>query len=469
VSGLAAALTAVTDTGPDGPTTVLLEASDAVGGRVRSDKTDSGYILDRGFAVFIEEYPAAKELLDYRQLNLGKFQPGSLVYTGERTKGSTGDDDKGDLLHKVADPLRRPQDLFVALTAPVGTLSDKIRVISLLLHVFTSTVEELFEEPETDTLSCLKDRWGFTDKFVDEFYRPFLEGIYLAPLQEQSSRMFHFVFKMFAEGAATLPSGGIGAVTTQLAERAASPSAQQNPTEIRTDTAVAGLKMTVSDNEESCIEISLREDPQKIIRAKSAVVAADGNMAHRLLSSLDNFGGEDLEPQPQRRVGVLYYGFQTVVPVDDPILILNGKKGDSGPVNNICFPSVVNPTYAPSGSNLASVTILGDALEEYADRPSDLDAAVRSQLSAWFPARADEIKGEWELLGSYDVPNAQPSQLGGPSPASVHGGGSPGMYRKKPLPAGMFVCGDHVATATLNGALESGMAAGEAAAKYVLG
>ena len=55
---------------------ILLEASESLGGRVQSDKTDDGFVLDRGFAVFIEEYPKAKQLLDYDKLGLGKFQPG---------------------------------------------------------------------------------------------------------------------------------------------------------------------------------------------------------------------------------------------------------------------------------------------------------------------------------------------------------------------------------------------------------
>ena len=54
---------------------VLLEASDRVGGRVQSDRTEDGYVLDRGFAVFLEEYPMSKELLDYDKLKLKKFLP----------------------------------------------------------------------------------------------------------------------------------------------------------------------------------------------------------------------------------------------------------------------------------------------------------------------------------------------------------------------------------------------------------
>jgi hypothetical protein len=47
----------------------------------------------------------------------------------------------------------------------------------------------------------------------------------------------------------------------------------------------------------------------------------------------------------------------------------------------------------------------------------------------------------------------------------VNGGRPCNTYRGKPLPDGLTVCGDHMATATLNGAIESGVNAGKEAVK----
>eukprot|EP00448_Togula_jolla_P037938 CAMPEP_0170641528 /NCGR_PEP_ID=MMETSP0224-20130122/40818_1 /TAXON_ID=285029 /ORGANISM="Togula jolla, Strain CCCM 725" /LENGTH=280 /DNA_ID=CAMNT_0010972131 /DNA_START=115 /DNA_END=954 /DNA_ORIENTATION=- len=221
VSGLTAAITAAELMNHDSKI-VLLEASPTLGGRVQSDTTDDGYTLDRGFAVFIEAYPVSKVVLDYDKLKLGKFLPGALI----------------NKLARVSDPLRRPQDIFGALFAPVGSIVDKIRTVPLLAHVFRKSVDELFQESETDTLSCLKERWGFGPDIVDKFLKPFLEGIYLAPLQQQSSRMFHFVFKMFSVGSACLPAGGMGAVAKQLEENAAKAGV-----EIRVGKAVSSLRV----------------------------------------------------------------------------------------------------------------------------------------------------------------------------------------------------------------------------------
>lgn len=445
VSGLAAALTAA-ETADVGDV-VLLEKRSEVGGRVRSVRTDDGHTLDVGFAVFIEEYPLAKRLLDYDELELGAFVPGSLVRTGD-----------GDgALHKVADPLRVPSDILTAITAPVGTFADKIRVLPLLLRVFTTSVEDLFAEEETDTLTCLRERYGFSELFIRQFFKPFLEGIYLAPLDEQSSRMFHFVFKMFSEGSATLPRGGMGKVAESLASKATAAGV-----EIRTDTALSSLSFDDDGR------VTVTTEDGKRVRAASVIVATEGRVAQQLLEDA-GVVPRDTPTQTQRRVGNLYYSFEGAEPpVREPILVLNGAGSDDGPVNNICFPSAVTDGYAPPGRSLCSVTVLAPTLDRYAGDEDGLDRDVRAQLSSWFPDR--DVANAWERVGPlFVVEDAQPSQLGGPGPASVHGGRDSATFRgaDAPLPPGLLLCGDHTATATLNGALESGVRAGTAAAARI--
>jgi phytoene dehydrogenase-like protein len=433
---------------------VLLEASPTWGGRVQSDKTKDGYTLDRGFAVFIEEYPTSKSILNYQELRLGKFLPGALIKTPS-TK-----------LQRVADPLRFPNDLFTSLFSNVGTLVDKLKILGLVFHVRTRTVEELFQEEEVDTLSLLEKHYGFSNKFINEFMKPFLEGIYLAPLEEQSSRMFHFVFKMFSEGAACLPEGGMGKVTEQLVARV------QQVT--RTGDVTMDMKV-----KEPVTDVKYVEDDQSFLittannlsyKAKCVILATDGPRAHQLLTRLDEKTFASLPEQPQRSVGCLYYSFQGDPPVIDPILILNGMGGEdedyavSHPVNNVCFPSAVSKGYAPEGYSLCSVTILEKACEYYRGKPQEeLDRAVRKQLMEWFDITSNI--SDWVLQGFYYIPNAQPAQRNGPWAANVHGGRDCTSYQGKTLPRGFLICGDHMATATFNGALEAGVRAGKIAAK----
>jgi len=459
VSGLTAALTAA-ESSKKIKKSVVLEASDKVGGRVTSDKTSDGYILDRGFAVFIEEYPTAKQVLNLTELELKPFLPGALVKIPKKNFRIGFDE-----FERVADPLRQPLDIFTALFADVGTISDKFRVLSLIAHVNFNTVEELFKEPETDTLTCLNEKYGFSDKFIDEFLKPFLEGIYLAPLNEQSSRMFHFVFKMFSEGAATLPAKGMQAVSDQLADKC-----QNKGVEIRCKHAVQEIQPS---NDGSFLVEYKSNHEQKKIRTKSIILATDGIVATKLIKQIDEFASVGALPQPpQRRVACRYYGFPGTAPITDPILILNGERVTqdydlkSNPVNNICFPSVLSSEYAPESHSLCSVTILSEAMKLYENDDAGLDKAVRQQLSKWFPFYEADIldSNRWKTLGSYKIDNAQPGQLDGPWAAKVHGGRDCSKYRGKSLPKGFYVCGDHMATATLNGAMESGVNAGKAAA-----
>jgi hypothetical protein len=96
----------------------ILEASDAVGGRVRTDVHD-GFQLDRGFQVLLTAYPEARDLLDYDQLDLRRFSPGSYIL---QPGGKTA---------FIGDPLRDFSALFPTLFSGVGSISDKLKTWQL--------------------------------------------------------------------------------------------------------------------------------------------------------------------------------------------------------------------------------------------------------------------------------------------------------------------------------------------------
>ena len=427
---------------------ILLEASPTVGGRVQSDRMDDGYILDRGFAVFLEEYPNSQRLLDYDALDLCPFDPGALV----KLPNKAG-------LSRVADPLRQPKRFWDAATSPVGSIKDKARLVPLLIHVMTKSVDELFDEEETDTLTCLRERWKFSESFIQGFLAPFLEGIYLTPLDQQSSRMFHFVFKMFSIGNVSLPRAGIGAVSEQLAVKA-----ENFGVDIRTSCGVDRIRV---EQEEKGFAIATADG--RTIHADTIVLATDIKSATRIVMSMEGY--DDIfdfdEDVIERSVGCLYYSFESESPLDEPILVLNGveERGTRvSPINNACFPSVVCDDYSPKGSNLCSVSILENVLAEFDGRDDELDIAVRKQLSGWFPSHAESILDpqRWKLEKIYRISGAQPAQYGCSYPANANGGRDATKFRGAKLPRGMLVAGDHISTSSLNGALGSGIVAGEA-------
>jgi phytoene dehydrogenase-like protein len=395
VSGLTAALTAASE--EENLKIVLVEASSNLGGRVQSDYTKDGFILDKGFAVFIDQYPSAAKLLDLSNLQLKPYLPGALI--------KVSDSPKSDFV-RVADPLRQPEEIWNALVVPVGSISDKVKLMPLLWNVRTKSIEELFQEEETSTEYALQKRWGFSKEMITTFFEPFLKGIYLSSLSQQSSLMFSFVMKMFSEGSANLPMNGMGAVTEQLAQKA-----RDQGVDIRTNVPVTLISQEdSSDSGDKKWIINCESTGVKLL-AQSVIVATDGQVAQRLLSDVHGFESlQTLPRQPQRSVGCLYYSFQGEPPVTQPILILNGIAKDTSVVednkdqliNNLSFPSVVNPGYAPEGYHLCSVTVLQDFMEHYSSQ-IELDAAVRQQLALWFPEHQQDILQTWELKQVYNV------------------------------------------------------------------
>ena len=183
---------------------VIIEATDRVGGRVKTDVVD-GYLLDHGFQVLLTAYPAAKKYLNFDSLELQRFVPGAAVFESIRPV-------------IIGDPLRDISLVFSSIFSTIGTLKDKIKVFQLNTYLKNKTIAEIFADPEKTTLSYLTE-FGFSEEMINAFFRPFFNGIFLETELNTSSRMFEFVFKMFGEGYAAVPKSGMEAIPKQLAGR----------------------------------------------------------------------------------------------------------------------------------------------------------------------------------------------------------------------------------------------------------
>jgi phytoene dehydrogenase-like protein len=471
ISGLSAAIEASSGgkaVNHDSSSVVLLESQPSPGGRVSSDIIN-GFIFDRGYAVFVENYPQSQRLLDYSLLELKKYDPGALIHQEQSNRNINGNDNGiKRQMARIADPLRQPLRIMDAITSTVGTPMDKLRLIPLFYKVKTNSVTQLFsndKEQEISTLSCLKETYHFSDKMIQEFFEPFLTGIYFCPLEEQSSHMFHFVFKMFAEGAASLPTGGMQAVSNQLMDKA-----KGQGVDIKLSHAVKNIQCHEESNDNDSISYRYTIDTEQgtQIHCKSIICATEGVQAQKILSKIKGLESlNNMEKQPQRSVGCMYYSFQTETPVKEPILILNGGGEGSGPALTVSFLHIINDSYAPKGSGLCSIAIPSKYMHKYKDQQKTLDMMVRDQLSDWWPDYTEDIQHHWKLEKVYDIQQAQPGQFQGVQPANVHGGRDPSLFGEVLLPDGLFVCGDYMATATLNGAIESGLNAARCAVGYL--
>lgn len=373
----------------------ILESSNGVGGRVRTDEVE-GFLLDRGFQVYLEAYPEGKRMLDYGQLDLKPFFPGALVRFSGRW-------------YRLADPHRDLRTALANAFNPIGSLGDKYRMLQLRKRVFRWKWNELFGAKETGVRSML-DGVGFSARMINRFFRPLYGGVCLDPSLTSSSRMFEFYFRMAFEGNTSLPNEGMGAIPTQLA--------------LKLQPGTIGLEQKVASIHEETNAITL--DTGEELRASTVVVATEGPEASRLVPNLG--------PVRSRHLATVYFSAPRV-PKEGPWLMLNGNN--EWPVNHAAVVSEVAPGYAPPGKSLVAATVLGKMLDD----DELLARQVRDQMKRWFGRQVDQ----WKHLRTYKIAHAHPEV----SARALED-------RPPAIRPGLHVCGDHRAGASIHHAMLSG-------------
>jgi protoporphyrinogen oxidase len=371
----------------------IFEASDGVGGRVRTFKKD-GFLLDKGFQVLLGAYPVAKEILDFKALKLKPFLSGAKVLHHNG-------------ISNVVDPLRQPSGLFETIFSPIGNLKDKFLMLKLKLVLYTKNVEQIFEEEEQSTKAFLI-QYGFSEKMIANFFVPFLGGIFLEKELTTSSRMFNFVFKMFGEGEALLPEEGIQAIPNQLAEGL-------QADELFLNTRVAHINKN---------EITL--DNGSLYEADYILIATNE-------LNLPTFKVK--EPGNFRKVLNLYFKTKTK-PFTDALIGLVAKPNCL--VNNIAVLDNVSPSYNTGDQFLISLSIIDNifnvSLEEIINKSKD-------ELSFWFDV------SDWEYVDKFEINYALPNQdsiIYKPKPESLV------------IDTNIYICGDYLTNGSLNAAMLNG-------------
>lgn len=376
---------------------VILEASDRVGGRVRTEEL-SGFRLDVGFQVLLTSYPEVVTSLDLAALQLGQFQSGALIrYNGKWAR--------------FADPWREPRHTLATALSGVGTIADKLRVFGLRRDVGRGELDALLERPETTTRERLVEL-GFSARIMESFFGPFFGGVFLEDELHTSSRKFDYLFRLFSQGVAALPAGGMSKIPEQLAARLPSQSVR--------------LKSPVRRVDATGVETESGEK----ISASRVVLACDPWHAARLLGSNKTLRAHG---------AVTMYFAAPTPPISDPILVLNGEG--SGIVRSLCVPSQVSPGYAPDGQALISVSLRDDPrLSQIAN----LSAQVIEEMRTWF----GPVVERWEHLRTFEIPHALPPQDTIDPPSQ--------RTRFATDPTGILICGDSHDVASIQGAMRSG-------------
>ena len=388
-----------------GAEVVVFEAADGVGGRVRTDERD-GFLLDRGFQVYFTSYPVSKRHLDHAALDFRVFDPGAIVHRGrERTV--------------LSDPLRDPRAFLPTLLSDAATFGDKLRTPMVVAGAFPGggiSAGEDDGEADTSTLEYLRAS-GFSERYIDSFFRPFYGGILLNRELATSARVLRFTLRMLATGRTVVPARGMREIPNQLASHLPHDA-------IRLNSRVDGL---VRDGRRVTGVVVGGEEHE----ADGVVVATDAPTAGELAG----------EAVPEGRVGEVCLYFETSGLGSGRKILLNAEDGAF--VNNAVEISDVSERYAPPGRHLLyAVTLEGLDLPE--------DAVYRravEDLSRWYP------DADFRPLGLRRIPYGQFFQ-------------PPGIHERLPenrtATPGLFLAGEYTVDSSINGSMLSGERAAEA-------
>lgn len=383
---------------------VVLEASDDVGGRVRTDELD-GFLLDRGFQVYFTSYPVARRHLDHDTLDFRVFDPGAIIRRGAE-------------MTVLSDPVRDPKALVPSLLSGAATFNDKLITASRTAAFATdrtTSVRELGWE-EGSTLDYLRDA-GLSEKIIGGFFRPFFGGVFLSRSLYTSSRNFRFILRMLATGQTVVPARGMREIPRQLASHLPQDAIRPNsPVDslLRDNGRVIGVRAGGGEHE-----------------ADAVVVATDAPTAGRITG----------EMVPEGSVGEVCLYYETSGLGTGRKILLNAE--DDAFVNNAVEISAVSGHYAPDGRHLLyAVTLTGFDLPD-----EELYRRGIEDLSRWYP------DATFEPLGLRRIPYGQFAQ-----PPGVH----PTLPENRTATPGLVLAGEYTEDSSINGSMLSGeKAAGE--------
>lgn len=397
-----AGLTAAIELEKAGFKPTILEASDSIGGRVKTDNM-GGYLLDHGFQVLLTAYPEAQRYLDYEKLNLKKFNPGALIL------------DKKNGNYTISDPLRQPVTLFNMLFSPVGSFSDKLKIFQWNRALRKLSIDEIFAKPEISSIEFLRKK-GFSETIIQQFFKPFFGGIFLENELSTSSRMLEFVFKMFGEGFAAIPESGMKAIPEMLASNL-------SQTEIKFNQRVekVGLKKVFLDNGQE-------------IETDVIIIAT---RAEQLLPQLEGQFSED------QFVTNLYFS-STIDPIGKPLIAL--VPDEDKLINNITVMNNTSASYAPEGSFLLSVSVT----RNYEENDKQLKQRVLKELIEVFPKLSEAVI---EHLKTFYIDNALPQ---------IDDFQNKIKPSQSKIQQGIYLAGDYLLNGSINAAMASGRYAAHA-------
>lgn len=381
----------------------VYEKAPRIGGRMMTDHVD-GFLLDHGFHVMQSAYPTSQRAFDFKQLGAKAFEPGAVVVQHKKGKPK---------FWRLADPFRRPlQGLMGGLNGFASPL-DLLRVARLRFAVRRGKLERVFEGGDEDSRTMLQRR-GFSQSMFDRFFYPLFSGIFLEKELRTNERMFRFVFRMMSEGDMILPRDGIAAAPQYLAE-------------------TIGIDRIHLNSEVEVVD--------------SSTLNINGS-SHTFDAIVHAYNPRRSESK--RHVWTLHFNAPSS-PFTSKHIMLNGDvKIQNQLIAHIAVPSDVQPSYAPDGRSLVTVTVVGETAQARGITTAEgVENAAVKELRSWFGSQVDT----WQNLATQHIEHALP-EVG----AKTNLTGRPVASDRS------YACGDH----TVHGSVEGALLSAEHVAQQVL-
>lgn len=370
----------------------IFEASESVGGRIKTDNID-GFLLDRGFQLYNPSYSEGKKILDYEKLNLKSFTPGVAIRDNNK-------------LRVITDPLRSTEFKYNFITQTPGSLREKIGLITYFLKYLIQSDAQIAISKDVSTLVALNSS-KINKDLLNKLLRPFLQGVFLESNLDTSRKFLDTVLKTFLRGTPSVPEKGMQQIPIQIAE------------------SIGFENITFNSKVGKIRENSFIVNGEKI-QAKKIVVATDPLQAITWLN---------LPTKKMNSVSTWYFkANQEVANLLNslPILFVDGQN--LGPLTNAVVLTNASKTYAPKDEVLVSASSI------YPFEDSTVEE-VKKHCAKLFGVNTSD----WELIKKYEIKQALPQML---PPFS--------LIDSNKVSDDLYVCGDHRASSSINGALLSG-------------
>ena len=213
-----------------GNSVLLLEASDQVGGRVRSDVID-GFICDRGFQVINPKYPQVVKSNVIKELDF-KYISGKIRLADEQIKVGYS---------------------LSTFSPKLGSINQKLRFLKFVASPKVKN-EKNFGHYATE----------FPDLY-QKVLKPFLSGVFLTDPQEIAADVSQEILRSFVKSLPGVPAAGVGEFSRALAK------------------PIQNLKLNESVQSVSNGQVTTNQDTY---RARYVIVATDPTTAAQLLSGV---------------------------------------------------------------------------------------------------------------------------------------------------------------------------------------